>query len=410
MSQLSNWAVGLISNWWRPRQVGGTWFYPMNNDPWSTQDFLKNFSDIPELNAVINAKANAFSAGCIKKVNEKGEILDADEVVKLLTNPNWFQAEKEFLRQTKMFREIFGNEYLYAYFGVGYKPINAKALFTLPPNLVTSEYDSTEPFFMQSEMPAEVKYIYKLVKETKIEPEQLIHLNDNRVNITDKTRKEFLKGESKQVPLRPALNNLRMAYETRGVILKRRGALGILSNAASDVAGQIPLFKKERDQLQKQYSQYGGLDSQDNLIITSANLKWQQMTVSPDKLGLFDETREDFLKVCDGYSVPPEIFGSTKDKTYENQNQARKGMYDNTIIPEANEWIGALNKFFYGVDSKDKLIMDYSHLSIFQEDLEKTAKSLESIVKALSQALLDKAIDVKVYQQELNKYGIAIAS
>lgn len=343
-------------------------------------------------------------------VNEKMERLDDDNVVKLLRNPNWFQQEKEFLHQTKIFHEIFGNEYLYNYFGVGAKPASSKAVYTLPPNLVKCEYTNEEPFFLGYERPkAGIEYAYKFGNVEKPLPiEQIIHLNDNRVNVTDATKKDFLKGESKMKALRPAINNIRMAYETRGVILKRRGALGIFSNAGSDVAGQLPVTKKERTNIQRQMDQYGGLEGQDNFIITNANLKWQATTVSPDKMGLFQETQEDFFKIADGYGMPMELFASKEGRTYENQNEARKGCYTNTIIPEANEWIGAQNKYYYGPDSKVKLVMDYSKLAVFQEDLEIQARGIASLVSALSTAFLDKAINIDEYRKALAKVGIAI--
>jgi phage portal protein BeeE len=407
---IGQWVGGLISNMWKPRQVGGVWFYPINNDSWKALDYLNNFSEIPELNAVINYKARAFSSGRINKIDKDGNKLPDDEIVKLLRKPNWFQAEKEFLRQTKVFREIFGNEYLYSWFGVGYKPINTRALYTLPPNLVETEYNQTVPFFMNEDAPDTVKYVYKadISKDMPLPIEQLIHMNDNRVNVTEKTKKKFLEGESKMVGLRPAINNLRMAYETRGVILKRRGALGIMSNAGADVSGQLPLQKKERDNIQRQYSQYGGLESQDNIIITNANLKWQQMTVSPDKLGLFTETFEDFCKICDGYGVRHELFASAKGTTYENQNQARKDLYSNTVIPEANEWIGAVSSYYYGEESTDRLMMDYSSLDVFQTDLAAHGTAVGAIVTAMSKAYADKVITAEEYQKELNKYGVAV--
>lgn len=395
---------------WRPRQVGGVWFYPINHNSWADLDLLKQFSEIPELNAVIDKKAKAFKDCAIYLVNEKLERQPDDNIVKLLRNPNWFQQEKEFLHQTKVFHEIFGNEYLYNFFGVGAKPNASKAIYTLPPNQVICEFTSSDPFFLGSDRPVDgIRYAYKNGgKEKELPIEQIIHLNDNRVNVTDATKKDFLKGESKMIALRPAINNIRMAYETRGVILKRRGALGIFSNAGADVAGQLPLMKKERNNIQRQAQQYGGLEGQDNFIITNANLKWQATGVSPDKMGLFQETQEDFYKIADAYGAPMELFASKEGRTYENQNEARKGFYDNTIIPEANEWIGAQNKYYYGPDSKVRLVMDYSHLSVFQEDLEIQSRGIASLVTALSTAFTDKAITIEEYRKALAKVGLAI--
>lgn len=410
-------ATGFISNLWRPRKEGGVWFYPLSGTRvWENLNYLDTFNSVPEVNAVINKKAAAFSRGVLKVVNSDLEEQPNDPVAKLLKKPNWFQGDKEFMRQTKLFHEIYGNEYMYALFGVGSKPVTSRALYSIPPNLVECEYEAEKPFFMEPERPTTgITYKYKLFgKETPLALEQIIHLNDNRVTITEANRKLMLLGEPRLKGLTPAVNNIKMAYETRGVILAKRGAMGILSNAGEDQSGPVPLLAGEAEDLQRQYSQYGGLESQNNLIITSANLKWQQMAVAPDKLGLFTETEEDFNKICDAYGTPRELFSSTKGTTYENQNQAWKGFYDSTTIPEANEWVGGLNGMFFpeAMFSKksNQIVIDYSHLAIFQEDLEKNSKGLASLVTALSTALLDKAITIQQYQDEMAKFGIAVGN
>lgn len=412
LSNAAVWTGSVISNWFRPRQVGGVWFYGIgDNSSFKDLDYLNAFNQIPELNAVINYKARAFSSGRIKAINPKtGEEIGNDPIVNLLKNPNWFQAEKEFLRQTKIFHEIFGNEYLFSFFGVGFKPINAKAIYTIPPNLVECKYSDKSPFFNTAEKPGGITYKYKTnQKESDINIEQLIHLNDNRVTTSSDRQDCFLLGESKMKGLTPAINNIKMAYETRGVILKRRGAMGILSNDGSDAAGQIPLSKEDRDDVQNQYRQYGGLENQDNIIITNAKLKWQQMSIAPDKLGLFQETQEDFFRMCDAYGVPQELFSNSKGTTFENQKHAETRMYSNTTIPEANEWIGALQQYFYP-DGNVILCMDYSHLAVFQEDIELSARTLSQMVSSLSTALKDKAITIEEYQMQLNKYGLSVGN
>lgn len=424
---LSNWAGRLITNWYRGiRQVGGEWFYPINGNAYTFKglEYLDSYNDIPELNAIINLKANSFSNGKIKayKPSKTGELTDisySDPVISILKKPNFFQAEKEFLKQTKSFHEIFGNEYLYILAGTGTRKLSSfistvKALSSLPPNLVDCDYTQSIPWFEQprDQMPDGIKYTYSLGnnKTQPLDNDFLIHLNDNRATIKDPQKKDFLVGESKMKALTPAINNMRMAYETRGVILANRGALGILSNDSADAAGQIPMTGEERNEVYKQYeNNYGGLPGQKSIIITNARLKWQPMTVAPDKLGLFDECQEDFFRMCDSYGTPQELFSSTTGTTFENQNQAFKRLYDNTIIPEANEWIGALQSYFYP-NGEVILCMDYSHLSVFQEDLELNASALGSLITALSKAFADGALTIEEYQAELNKFGLAVGN
>ena len=390
---------------WRPKKFGSSTFYPIvSPDVFGEIQYLEYFNCIPELNAVINLKARCFANGKLKTVNEKLEEVDA--MPEVLRKPNYFQDQKEFMRQTKIYHEIWGNEYIYSLFPVGFTWNKAKAIFTLPPNLIKQEYNNTQPFWVWPEEPDGITYTYEQdgVKYA-IDNDQILHMNDNNVSITDANGKNVLRGESKLKGLRAALKNIKMAYESRGVILKYRGALGILSNQSTDGVGAgLPIEPEEIKNIQDKYSQYGGLDGQFQAIITSANLRWQQMSVNPDKLGLFQETEEDFNKILDGFGVPSEMFTRQKGATFENQNQARKSIYENTIIPEANEWCMGLNAKFFP-EGKIKIIADYSHLPVFQDDIKHRSETLTNMVNSLSKLLMDQIITADEYREEILNLG-----
>lgn len=399
----------IISTMWRPSKYGNTYFMPTNFNSWNDIKYLETFMEVPEINAIINLNAKCFSNGIVKAVNDNGEVQPSDIANKLSGKTNWFQGGNEFKRQTKLFHDIYGNEIVYNLFPTGFKPhsqiAGTQAIFTLPPNLVDIEYHDRQPFFVHVERP-DVRYKVDVGGTREDLPlETIIHFNDNRVCIKSTTDIDLLKGESKMKALTPAINNIRMAYESRGVILKNRGALGILSNSGVDNGVAIPLKPDEVENIQERYKNYGGLEHQNQLIITSAALKWQQMSVNPDKLGLYQECEADFYKFCDVYGTPPEMFAQIKGVTYENQKEAEKGMYLRNTIPAACEWIDGFNQMYYP-EGKIKLIMTYDHLSIFQEDLKFRGEALEKMVNSLSKMLADQAITIEEYQQELQKFGI----
>lgn len=393
--------------------------YMLSSDynAWNELDYLKAFLEIPELNAVICTKARMFGNGVIKEVDSNGNEVKNSKLVAALNNPNWFQSGEEFRRQTKLWREIFGNEYLFENSPIGrdFEDATTKALFTIPPNWTGVKYNEEQPFFVFTEMP-DIKYVVEYNSKLITLPQgTVIHLNDDRVDMRSDgngiyssfstSSKSLMKGESKLRALTPALNNLKMAYETRGVLLKNRGALGILSNSSADKIGSIPLEKEERERIQEEYAtKYGGLKGQYQLIISAADLKWQQMSINPDKMGLYTETAADFDKIIDSYGMKRELFAG-KDATYENAKAAEKGVYTDTIIPDAAEWIAGFNKKHRN-GAKTKLIMDYFHLPMFQEDLANRGASMKANVDALTIALTDGAIDIIQYKAELEKFGI----
>lgn len=405
-----NQAIQTISNLWRgtPEKWGASYFYPLQNGTWNDLNYLEAFNTIPELNAIINLKARAFSNGVLKVVNDKGEEQVNDPINKLLKTPNWFQAQKEFMRQTKLFHDIFGNEYMYMFFPVGFQPEDrTKALFTLPPNLICPEMDETQPYYTFTEQP-KVKYLLNYEgQKIPLDPQTIIHLNDNRVTVEKINQKDILKGESKMKGLTAAINNMKMAYESRGIIIKYRGAQGILSPETKDGIGStIPFEETEKEEIQRRNLAYGTLHGQHQLIITSVAAKFTSMTQNePKKLGLFEECKLDFDKMLDSYGTPPEMFVRDAGATYENQKQAEKGMYVRTTIPEANEWVMALNARFFP-DGKLKIIADYSHLPIFQEDLKIKAEAMNSMMTVLSKGLQDKVLTSEEYREELGKLGL----
>lgn len=401
----------VFGSMWRPtKDKSGTYFYPTNFNSWGDINYLQSFFEIPELNAIINLVASCFSNGQIKLVNDKGEELE-HPIVSLLENPNWFQAGHEFKQQTKVFHEIFGNEYIYNLFPLGFKPnselAGTKAMYTLPPNLVEPQYMESVPFYTFGTEKPKVDYVINGGGvQSRLAAETILHFNDNRVCMTNTSDKNMLKGESKLKALTAAINNIKAAYESRGVILKNRGALGILSNSGINEGVAIPLKEDDITDIQEKYSRYGGLANQHQLIITNAALKWQQMSVNPDKLGLYQETQECFDRFCDAFGTPAEMFVRTKGATYENQKEARKGMYQNKIIPDACQWIGGFNKMYFPEKKMPKLVMTYHHLPVFQEDLKLRGEALDKMVNSLSKMLADGAITIDEYKAELQKFGI----
>jgi hypothetical protein len=406
-----------ISNLWRggPREFGSDIIYPigMSVDMWGAGDVIRDYCEIPEINAVYNMKASMFSAGTLKLLDKKGKDASSKhpELATILETPNWFQDQKEFMVQTKLFHEILGNEFIYNLFPLGMKAERSSGLFSLPPNLVKVEFKSDKLFFTVSDPSGLIKYTWRSNgKDVPLPADAMMHFNDSRVKYDESIPdEEILRGVSKLEALRPVRQNLRLAYESLGVILKNRGALGIISNDSDNGVGQaIPIKDDEKKIIQDGYRNYGGLSHQNQLIITSAKVKWQQMSVNPDKLGLFQGKKEDFAKVLDSAGMAMELFVN-QGSTYENQKQARKGTYQETIIPEALKWVGGLNRKLLS-DSYDKIVVDYSHLPIFQEDLKSKGEAYKAMADALNRMLVDGAIDVPTYIQEIETAGITRVS
>jgi len=340
--------------------------------------FLTLYLTVPELQAIINYKARVFSGMHVISEDSEGNEKKIPQIG-LLNKPNPLQNFKEFASQYYILRSIFGNEFIHPVYGDD--RTKTLALWNLP--AMNAEIipvsNQSIPFNMTKveELIKEYKFWYKGQKII-YQPDEVIHFNDNQVQFTDN---KILLGDSKIRPLTQACENIKNAYEARGVIIYN-SALGILSNETTDADGTADIAVEDKKQLQEGYKGGYGLSKHKNqIILTNAALKWQSMAIDIGKLKLFEEVDSDFRTIANAYSFPPEILQT--DSTYENKQKALIQLYNEAVIPEANEWLLGLSDWM-GLDTVLK--SDWSHIAVLQIDKERASKSLNWAATGLSKA------------------------
>lgn len=401
-----------------PDKFGSQWFYPMflgNSIAWNGTQYFRDFVEVPEVNAVISANVNAFANGKIKiisKTTDK-EVARNEPLVRRLMEPNYYQSQREWINQSRYYYEIYGNEIIFFLAPVG-MPLNVKGIFSITPEIVGIQEDNTTPYFMRTD--AAVQYSYRWNgQEMPFPADSIVHINNanvmggqpctnTRLEVKDFARSVFW-GTPKLASLQGPVRNIRAAYEARNVLIENRGALGILTNGAEDGTGaMLPLDPKMKKELQDEYKNYGLTKNQFQVIMTSLNLKWQQMAIDADKLKLFEEIEADHRIICNAYNTPYELFAA--NQTYENKQRAERQFYQNKIIPDAAEWIGAINRRAETMDKSWYLTIDYTHLPVFQENLKDRGVALSQTVTALDKAYQSGAITIEQYQAELSKFNV----
>lgn len=358
--------------------------------------FLELYLAVPELQAIINYKARVFSGMRIKAVNEAGDERDIPQL-NLFAKPNPLQNFKEFSTQYYVLRAIFGNEFIHPVFGK--QKDNVKALWNLPPmNAEVLKSDSgIIPFNATdiNELISGYRFYYQ-GQTINYSSDEIIHYNDNQVQY-DKDK--ILLGDSKLRPLTQACENIKNAYEARGILISS-SPLGILSNETTDQVGRIPLTPTEKKQIQEDFkTNYGLTRKKWNVVMTNANLKWQSMATDQSKLKLLEEVREDFKTIAHAYNFPPEVL--LTDTTYENKPKAVTQLYQEAIIPEADEWLQGIANW---MELDVQLKADFSHVAALQLDKERASKSINFAATGLAKAIEARLIDEADAQEEFKKY------
>lgn len=405
--------MGIFKNIFSNKSVTPTdkdFFYPIGTDVYTLGENtpiqnLKYFNEVPELNNVATTKARMFAD---MELSVKSRITEKDvpltnSLQKIIKNPNWWQSQKELLKQISLYENVHGNSYSHFLRPVGFGVNSVKQWSALNPIYLTRKVLlNQKPNFLTLEAPEGDGWNYSdTTGAYDIAYNEVLHMNSDNISNSDDI------GVSPLMGLRYNLDNIISAYEARGKNLRSHGAIGILSNAAKDgIGAAAPMDVTEKENVQKAFAKYGIAKGQWSTIITNLSLNWQKMGGNVKDLMLFEEIEDDFQKICDKLGMQRQMFANTKGTTFDNKKEATKQTYTTTIIPDAQVYINALNDYFQTEKTSYVIVGTYKHLQVFDEDKKERAQAIVLTTNGLSKAYEDGAITLDEYQKELAKHGI----
>lgn len=334
-------------------------------------------------------------------------------IEQLLSKPNPLQSWGEMLMQLDVYRQVFGETFLFAVKPEGYSIQDAVALWVLNPNHITIE--SSGKMYMQSNVDDIItRYIYKDGDENFVIPNDcILHIKDNFQNLNFSP--SSLRGQSRLAGLDHNIINIMQAEEAVRALNKNRGAQGILSNDSSDTIGHVPLEPNEKEQIEAKLKQHYGMRlNQSPVIITDKNLKWQSMSFNVRDLMLFEGIESNIKRIAEAYNYPFELL-STENISYSNKKEAKADFYQGNIIPMAEMYAEKFSKFF-GLEN-DKFLIDFSHVECLQKtegekaDIEYKKNqamriAYDSGVISLAEWRLALGLDEEIYNPESNNNAI----
>lgn len=360
----------------------------------------------PHLRLVIERKADMFKNAKFKVNDAKGKEVLNHPILQLLNKPNPLQGKSDFLFQWSTFIDIYSNALIYKL-----KPISfsggAKVLWNLPMGDV--KITPTGKLFQQTKIEDIIEKYTLFFGQQNTQPvdyfpEDVIHATQGASNM-------YFVGESRILTLKIPISNIDGSMKTRNCIIHDRGALGILSSESKDNAGAIPLGEGERKRIETQMkSNYGIGDDQMQTLITNASLKYTPMTYPTKDLMLFEEVEEDFQTICGEYGMSRDLFPSTKGATFENQEQALKSTYQNTIQPQANMFCDLMmndDDIKLLLKPGELLVADYSWLPCMKEDELKFAQAEFQKAQSISLMYHDNIIDAKRYAELMGEEKVS---
>lgn len=344
---------------------------------YSDCNFIELFYCLPEIFAPVNEIASrvADATWQLRKIRKTGALHD-DEVIyndpnfnRLFSRPNPFVTFKEFVYQAVCYELLTGKSFQF-FNRPDSLPDEYQSILTwinLPAHKVVVETKSNVDAYTATEI-RDVVDRYRVPQNginRFFPPEkvlQLAHLDLEYGNDLRKSRSPLAGAEK-------AIKNLIPVYEARGMIYIKRGALGFVVSRKSDDAGLVSLNKKEKDELNRDFTDtYGVTNGKTPVTITSVPVEFIRTAMSIEELMPFDETLADAAAIYATLKVPPHLIPSKDKSTYANANSDLKAFYENVIIPTANRYAEAWTGFMKLEESRRYIYPDFSHIEVLQED------------------------------------------
>ena len=204
---------------------------------------------------------------------------------------------------------------------------------------------------------------------TKLDESKLILFTDTSLSIDPLTWLPI----SRLSWLAYPISNIIGGMESRNKIINSRGALGVLSPNGTDSAGQLPMTPKEKAEMQAEWRRHGLLKSQSDIIVTNTNVKWEAIGIKPSELMLLEYHAADVEELCNGLNYPKELLGEGTSTKYANKDEAKKLLYQDAIIPEAEALMQQLATGLKLHDFNIELSIDYGHIEALQSSLKEKA-------------------------------------
>lgn len=350
------------------------------------------------LMSVVSKKCAAIKNLRLAATTEDGEDLERPDAVRTMSRPNSVQGIADFVAYIEAMTQIFGKAYIVRMESVGLP--EAFELFVVP-NLCVTENAAISPALSFMPDADIVDYTVTICGSSmKIAKEDMFIVRDASYDLN------ACGGNiSRMVSLQKPVNTFVASYEAVHELMINRGMLAIISltSGSGDIIrdARLPETESEKNNIQQAFRKYGIRSDQFKYAITSMNAAVSPVSSTITDLGLTDVQKACKKEIADIYQVPSVLF-DVEGSTYANAKEAKAILYNDAIIPEANNIFYVLNKI-YGFEDF-KVMPYYDHLELFQESKREQAAGMTNLVNALNNAVSGGLMTTEQAKTELLKY------
>lgn len=299
----------------------------------------------------------------VDRINNRNNIVSNEGwEYDLLTNPNQEDNTKDLIEKTCINLLSTGDGFIWAVGSSG----GARPLELLPLRSVSL----TLTLGVNKEL-IQITYNDGNGNVIPIPPDELIHIKFYDPSSYGEANNRGLSPGNPGYNIIDASNELATADAWT---LKNKGAAGFISNK-----GTHKLTKEEAQAVQDSLSSdIGGASNKNKVTVTSADLKYQQVSMSPTDLKIQESYVVKLRQICNVLNADSSLFNDPANKRFNNQKEANKFLYQSAVLPLVERIISAIQKHLKRSGSKSSIEVITDHIEALQGDkLQEVQKNKE---------------------------------
>ena len=303
-----------------------------NYEKFADEAYIKNVIAHRAINLIAHAAAS-IPITLYQKINNKYHAVLDHQILRLLKHPNPLQSGVELMESIYIYRQISGNAFLLMLTS-SKRPME---LYSLRPDRV--EINAVDTLLPSS-------YRYKTgnkFKEYKVDSitgmSQILHIK-NFHPLSDWSGLSSIEAAAYSIDQHNQAGAWNQALLQNGA--RPSGAITIKDRDGKPGVLNAEQFRRIKDMIDQNYS---GAHNAGKPMILEGGLEWQEMSFSPKDMDFIESKHSSARDIALAFGVPPQLLGIPGDNTYSNLVEARSALWEQTILPIAENTIEHVSRW-----------------------------------------------------------------
>lgn len=282
-------------------------------------------------NVIVNRCVNLISQSAshvpwviYKHEKNNKKLLNQHPIYNLFHKPNKFQGGSEFFSELIASKLLWGNCYIL----LNTTDSNLGMHILHPKNITINK----DHYIYEID-----RKKYKFPIDKKTGKSKILHIKNYNPNSSN-SGLSCLKSIEKSIELHNQTTMWNCSLLKNGA--RPTGAL-IMKNSNDHLTEEQ--FERLREQLDSRYS--GSINSGKPLLL-EGGLEWRDMSINPKDMDFIESKNSAARDIALGFGVPPQLLGINGDNTYSNMQEARLGLWEETIIPLLDKLSDSFSNWF----------------------------------------------------------------